>query len=261
MLKFDLTTKGNRDSKMQYGRKFYEIRDELTRSSAEVVVPLVVKLMPVNSVIDVGCGVGTWLSVFNSMGISDIWGIEGSWLDKKHLVIPERFFSSSDLRLPFQLERTFDLAVSLEVAEHLPAECAETFIDSLVRLAPIILFSAACPGQGGDNHVNLQWQDYWADLFKRRGYEVVDCIRKKIWQDDRVLWWYVQNTLLFVQGDRLGDYPLLKKEHEATCISQLSIVHPHNYEKSVKRNFQALVQSVKDALKRRVSVILEKVNK
>ena len=68
-----------------------------------------------------------------------------------------------DLNQPFTLDRTSDLVVCLEVAEHVPPLSAGDFIASLTRLASIILFSAAIPYQGGDGHLNEQWPEYWAD--------------------------------------------------------------------------------------------------
>lgn len=105
---------------------------------------------------------------------------------KKKLEIPEERFLSFELNNPFRIDRQFDLVISLEVAEHLPKECAATFVDSLTRLGPVILFSAAIPFQGGTDHINEQWLDYWAKYFQEKGYVAIDCIRKRIWQNDKV---------------------------------------------------------------------------
>ena len=67
------------------------------------------------------------------------------------------------------MNRKFDLVLSLEVAEHLPSECAEAFVESLVNLGPVILFSAAIPYQGGENHVNEQWPEYWVGVLSGEG--------------------------------------------------------------------------------------------
>ena len=152
-----------------YNKAFYESRDANTRYSAQAIAAVVLDLVKIRSVIDVGCGVGTWLDVFKSLGVNDIWGVEGEWLDKKHLVIPENSFSYWDLREPLDIRRTFDLAMSLEVAEHLPAEYAEAFVDSLVGLAPVIVFAAAIPGQGGAGHFNERSNSYVISEFAKRG--------------------------------------------------------------------------------------------
>lgn len=213
----------------RYGEDFYKSRQEGSRRSAEEIVPLVLELIHPKSVIDIGCGVGTWLSVFRELGVEDIFGVDGAWVEKKMLHIPEERFLSADLEKSLEINKQFDLVVSLEVAEHLPPGSAESFVDALVGLGPVVLFSAAIPLQVGKNHVNEQWPEYWADHFQNKGYVVVDAVRKRIWQNEDVDYWYAQNILIFVKQDCLDDYPLLKKEWESTAQSQLSVVHPKMY--------------------------------
>ena len=139
-----------------YNEDYYDALKEGARDSARVLVPLVLDLVDARSVVDVGCGLGTWLSVFREHGIEELLGIDGPHIDTSSLEIAPEHFVAHDLQHPLDLERHFDLVVSLEVAEHLPAACAETFVSSLVGLGPVILFSAAIPAQGGEHHVNEQ---------------------------------------------------------------------------------------------------------
>src|SRR5438552_2146277 len=157
-----------------YTKNFYEEMRNGSVRSAEVVVPLVLQLVPVRSVSDVGCGDGSWLSVFRRHGVDDIIGIDGDYVEAELLQIPQDRFRAVDLAKPFSLGRVFDLAVCLEVAEHLPPDCASGFVKSLARLAPVVLFSAAIPKQGGNHHTNEQWPDYWAKLFGEHGFLPVD---------------------------------------------------------------------------------------
>jgi len=212
-----------------YSEDYYKDMQEGSWRSAKEIIPLVLELIHPKSVIDVGCAVGTWLLVFKEYGVKDIMGVDGPYVDKKMLQISEERFLSFDLRKPLRMNRQFDLVVSLEVAEHIPRECAETFIDNLVRLGPVILFSAAIPFQDTEYHLNEQWPDYWVKYFQERGYVMIDCIRKKIWQSDNVELWYAQNILMFVRQNYLKSHPLLRKLHENTATSQLSIVHPRLY--------------------------------
>jgi SAM-dependent methyltransferase len=212
-----------------YTRDFFQRTDDPSRRSALAIVPLVLELVKPASVADVGCGTGIWLSVFRQHGIADVLGIDGAYVEESQLEIPVEQFMRFDLTESLALDRSFDLVVSLEVAEHLPARCAETFVESLTRLGPIVLFSAAIPFQGGVHHVNEQWPDYWARLFRERDYVAIDCIRKRVWQDALVHWWYAQNTLLYARRDVLASRPLLAREAEMTADSQLSIVHPAKY--------------------------------
>ncbi len=90
------------------------------------------------------------------------------------------------------------LAITLEVAEHLSESREEGFVNDLCNLADIVLFSAAIPHQGGDNHVNVQWQSYWSNLFSKNHYVVRDIIRPVTWNNRQVKSWYRQNCLLYV---------------------------------------------------------------
>ncbi len=248
-----------------YSKTFYEGQREGSRLSAREVVPLVLELMHPKRVVDVGCGVGTWLVVFNENGVEETLGVDGDHVDKTMLQIPQRLFHTHDLKQPLFLDNQFDLALSLEVAEHLPAECAETFVESLTRLAPLVLFSAAAPYQGGTHHVNEQWPDYWHKLFYKRDYEAVDCIRRKIWRNDNVEWWYAQNIILFARKDCLESNHALGKEFARTDPAQLSIIHPKAYlersllakdldpkNRSLKQTLSSLPTLTKSALEKRV---------
>lgn len=212
-----------------YDERFFEEIEEGSQRSAQEVVPLVLEIIQPKSIIDVGCGTGTWLSVFRDHGVEDIWGIDGDYVSKQMLHIPEERYLTLDLRQPARLERQFDLVVSLEVGEHLPTEVADTFVDSLVGLGPVVLFSAAIPFQVGTNHINTQWPEYWVALFERRGYLVIDALRKRIWQNGKVKYWYAQNMLLFARNNYIEAHPTLEAERRNTWMSHLSIVHPYQF--------------------------------
>ncbi len=182
-----------------YSRAFYERYQDGSKRSAKEVVPLILELVKPRSVIDVGCGIGTWLSVFSDSGVHDIHGVDGKWVDRNTLLIPKESFAYCNLTQPLKINRKFDLVLSLEVAEHLPIQYAEVFVDSLTHLGPVVVFSAAIPHQSGDHHVNEQFPDYWADLFKKKKYVVVDPIRKRIWRNENVESFYSQNILFFVE--------------------------------------------------------------
>jgi SAM-dependent methyltransferase len=237
-----------------YTETFYNTLKEGSHRSAKTVVSLILALVKPQSVVDVGCGLGTWLSVFKQFGVEDVLGIDGEHVDRSMLEIPGEQFLALDLSRPIKIDRQFDLVVSLEVAEHLPEECAKTFIQCLTKLAPIVLFSAAIPFQGGTGHLNEQWPDYWANHFRENGYQAIDCIRKQVWQDDQVDWWYAQNILIFARKDYLADNSLLKEEFENTHLSQLSVVHPRKYLDLIR--IQLTAQDVANLIPKRDRFIL-----
>ena len=126
-----------------YGEKFYDSEIDSARRAAKEIIPIILELISPKSVIDIGCGAGSWLASFKDYGVQDILGVDGEWVKQEKLQIPKERFISFDLTKPFRLDRKFDLVMSLEVAEHIPAKYAQTLIDTLVSLGPLVLFSAA----------------------------------------------------------------------------------------------------------------------
>jgi SAM-dependent methyltransferase len=214
---------------MSYTDQFYEARAQTAQGSAQQIVPWVVKLIKPESVVDVGCGTGSWLSVFMQHGINDVLGIDGHWVPRDRLEIPADTFSPNDLSGPIHCTRKFDLVVSLEVAEHLPNTQADEFVQTLTRLGPLILFSAAHPRQGGVGHVNEQWPGYWIERFRQHGYDCIDCIRGKFWLNESVAPWYPQNMFFFVDNGRLQDYGSLIEAEKKFSLAGMPVIHPRQY--------------------------------
>lgn len=213
-----------------YSSAFYDGQSTGSRRSALETIPLLQGFVPVASVLDVGCGVGTWLAAFRERGVTDLVGLDGAYVERDNLQIPVESFIPCDLTSPPELGRTFDLVTSLEVAEHLPAAAADGFVRYLTSFSPVVMFSAAVPGQGGKHHVNEQWPDYWASRFEHHGFTVVDCLRPLLWNNPDVEWWYAQNTFLFVRNEALPQYPALSEAARRTDRERLAVVHPRAYQ-------------------------------
>jgi SAM-dependent methyltransferase len=208
-----------------YNRKFYR---ELAsaQESAREILPLVLNIVKPASVIDVGCGTGNWLAIAHELGVPEIMGVDGSWVTGQ-LAIPHEKFLEHDLSTPLWLDRRFDLGLSLEVAEHLPASSARSFVQSLCSAADVVVFSAAIPGQGGRHHVNEQWPAYWAALFGDFGYSCYDFLRPKIWNNPRVTWHYAQNSMVFARAG--SDYSF------GEPTTPLPLIHPILWASQVAR--------------------------
>src|SRR5262249_24413160 len=209
-----------------YSSVYYGAIHGQARDSAREVVPLVVDLLHPRRVVDVGCGTGTWLAAFAERGATEVVGLDGDYVDRSLLDIPVDSFGAADLTKPVAPLGRYDLALCLEVAEHLPASRAEGLVSDLTNLAPVVLFSAAIPLQGGVNHVNEQWPEYWAGLFRDRGFVPIDCIRRTVWQNSKVAWFYAQNLLLYAEERHARSRPPLATLLAGTNIGQLAMVHP-----------------------------------
>lgn len=218
--KQELTQSDHERARGHYDARFYDGQSDSSARSADAVVPLVHGIVQTTSVLDVGCGVGTWLTAWAAQGVDDFIGVDGDYVDRAALRIPRERFLSRDLERPLDLGRRFDLVSTLEVAEHISPAHASNFIESLVRHGDVVLFSAAIPGQGGTNHINEQWPSYWADLFAAHDYQPIDAIRPIIWQDREVCYWYRQNMLIFANEIGLGRVCALNS------TGPLDLVHP-----------------------------------
>jgi SAM-dependent methyltransferase len=205
-----------------YTAGFFKGQRRESLASARIIVPIVCRALEPTSVIDVGCGVGAWARVFEDAGAA-VTAIDGEYVDRDQLLIPPERFIAADLTQGIPIDEKVDLAVCLEVAEHLPPDAGELLVAELARVADSVLFSAAIPHQGGTGHVNERWQDEWAEIFAAEGLEAIDVIRPQVWDDPRVSPWYAQNTLLYARSaiaDRL----------RGEVTPPLRVVHPRLYE-------------------------------
>ena len=216
----------NKPNQEVYNYSFYVRISEWSSKSAQVIIPIIIELAHPRSVVDVGCGDGAWLSVFHKLGVTDLLGIDGDHVTKDILrILPENFISQ-DLNHPISLDRRFDVAICLEVAEHLNASSAETLVASLTNLSDILIFSAAIPFQPGDRHINLQWPEYWISLFSQRGFSVINSLKYRIWNEPNVAFYYKQNILMFVNSWIINESDSIRCEYEKYKDLPISVVHP-----------------------------------
>ncbi|MDD2336795.1 MAG: glycosyltransferase [Geobacteraceae bacterium] len=196
-----------------YNSDFYDEQKATSLTSAEVIVPIILDHLEITSVLDVGCGVGTWMSVFQKLGITDLIGFDLNDLSmNEYLIEKSAIKTGCDLsHQNFKTGVKKDLTICLEVAEHLPETAADYFVKMLVSTAPIIIFSAADPGQTGVNHINERPPWYWREKFNQHGYAEIDFIRPLIWTDERISWWYRQNITCFANFNVISTRRDLRK--------------------------------------------------
>ncbi len=176
--------------------------------SPALALPFLLSGLRVTSMLDVGCGLGTWIRAAQLNGIADVFGIDGEDMPPGEPRFDSTRFKQCDLTTPVDLGRKFDVALCLEVAEHLDSQFALVLIETLARHSDMIIFSAACPGQAGQHHVNCQWPDYWQNLFNSLGYACEDTLRWRIWSITDIEPWYRQNIFLALKApDKAGKEP------------------------------------------------------
>ena len=219
------------------------IHDEIVHNSgaAEQVLPVLFEVYNPQSILDVGCGLGNWIQVAKKMGVNDITGVDGDYVNRSLLKINAEEFVEKNLTEPFDLGRKFDLAICLEVAEHLPHSSANGLIQSLTSHADVIMFSAALPGQGGQNHINEQWPKYLQKLFLKHDFEMIDFFRDKIWDNQKIERWYRQNLFLVV---RKGHALASQGNNHA-----LALIHPELFE-VVNENYELKIKKLKATIEK-----------
>jgi SAM-dependent methyltransferase len=210
-----------------YDDRFYQRQFDESYNSAKKYAEILWPLYKPTSVIDVGCGRGPWLKAFKDKGVAKVCGIDGDWNSQKKMFDDAIIFRSGDLNKPFAhiFDQKFDLAMCVEVAEHLKPASATMVIESLTKLSDVVLFGAAFIKQGGTNHLNEQLPTYWAEIFSSFGYVPFDIFRPVLWGDKEVGFWYQQNAFLYVRKEshffqlllELGQEPL-KNPFFLNCV-------------------------------------------
>lgn len=208
-----------------YDDVFFDQQVADALASARALVPVVLDLIRPERVLDVGCGRGAWLRAFKENGVPYLRGLDGPYVEASRLLIEPTEFRPTDLAQPWDLGERFDLAMCLEVGEHLPPSAAPRLVESLCRAAPLVLFSAAIPGQGGTYHVNEQAPGYWQSLFAEHGLRRLDVLRPRIWKDRRIAYWYRQNVVLYATAEALERWDNLRRAADEVGEPDLEFVH------------------------------------
>lgn len=242
----------NRDTSDLYDEAFFSRHTNATLQSARIIVPHVLRKVRPRSVVDVGCALGAWLKVFSEHGAEVVQGLDGHYVDSSKLLIDEATFTPVDLveTIKGDLDPVFekadgryDLAVCLEVAEHLPESSASDLVRALTTLAPIVLFSAAVPGQGGVGHINERWPSYWKSRFEEHGFQRLDPIRPHIWKNQRVHWWYRQNIFLFAAREQIEHSESLRGE-EGLPQTDVFYIHCLNRYRGLKGGLAEIARTM-----------------
>ena len=232
----------------------------------EVVFPIIQEKFNPVSLLDVGCGLGTWLQVAEKHGVLDYYGIDGIENSSESFYASKHKFSQYDLRQRWDLNRRFDIVFCLEVAEHLDENVSDVLVSCLVNHSDTIIFSAACPHQWGQGHVNCQWPEYWQKKFNQHGFVCHDSLRSIIWNRPFPEYWYKQNIFVAQKNiERAGSeerlISMIHPDNYKGYVMQLSKLKKHHQSlvdgmSSFRIYFDLLLKSIKPSLKRKISKVI-----
>jgi SAM-dependent methyltransferase len=214
-----------------YDSSFYDSHGAKAVASARIYLKFLWQFFQPASVLDVGCGRGAWLKVCHELGSTRLWGFDGDWNNQEAMIDSAIIFQSIDLNRPFSVPEKVELAMTLEVAEHLEPSTGNQFVRSLTEASDTVLFGAAYTKQGGTNHINERRHSYWAHLFGEHGFVPFDLFRPVFWGDENVAYWYRQNSFLYL---RKGSASWQKVGNcgfrELVDTDFMDCIHPELYE-------------------------------
>lgn len=214
-----------------YDKLYYQKHEKGSYYSAISILEFILSFYNFNSLVDLGCGMGTWCKAASDLGVKYILGIDQHEYEQEYMLIDDRNYMKFDLKNELDNYGKFDIAVSVEVAEHIDSAYVNTFIRNVCSQSNIVLFSAALPFQGGTGHINEKKCSFWKQQFNKYGYEIIDCIRPHFWDNSKLEIWYRNNCVLFVKNHVYSQF-IRKIPND---IQPLDIIHPEMLERILKK--------------------------
>ncbi len=189
-----------------YTAAYFAQLDLTSAASADAIAAFVVRRFQPRSAVDVGCGTGALLAALARAGVSSTVGLERAEAGLAICRARGLHVQRLDLECEEYAAATrFDVAICLEVAEHLPPTAGDKLVFLLCAAGRVVVFTAATPGQGGTDHVNEQPHEYWVDRFRRCGFALdarqTEAVRAE-WKAAGTADWYQRNALIFQPDQR-----------------------------------------------------------
>jgi SAM-dependent methyltransferase len=183
-----------------YSETYYNGIESANSHAYQLLAETLAGLFQPRSAADVGCGSGGISAALRDSGVEKIYPFDFSQASVD--MTRKRGFTNAqrlDLTQAENIPATADLCLCLEVAEHIPRKFERHLVSLLSRVAPVLIFTAAPPGQGGHLHVNLRSQDHWKQLFREQGMEHDDSAQEQMLRlfGGRMIRDYSTNLLVF----------------------------------------------------------------
>ena len=134
---------------IQYNSKFFDAISDGSLRSARVVLQVLLELCTPRSIVDVGCGTGAWLRAFaERVDDLEVKGIDGDYVDRSKLLFDQNRFVAADLTRMGRIDGRDDLALCLEVAEHLPSRVPR-LVEARLNAPPWCFSRRQSPAKAG----------------------------------------------------------------------------------------------------------------
>lgn len=184
-----------------YDQDFFMEMVQIKAESARAFAQVISSNLEFHSLLDIGCGMGMFLSEFHKLG-KEVVGCEAS---RQAIALASKDFLVffADATKPILVNRTYDLVMCIEVAEHVNRRYSLQLVENCTRHAEQVLFTAAPKGQKGIGHINMRPRGYWQDLFKKLEFELdilkTERIKEQLSQR-HVLDWLCNNLMIFTHN-------------------------------------------------------------
>lgn len=168
------------------------------------IASLIFKTYQPKTIVEFGCGPGHLTRELDKLNIA-VTAIDGfsnpDFKRAKSITFTKVDLNDQKAIAQFLGDKKFDLAICTEVGEHLNPASSVHLVKYLTQSAPVVIFSAAVPGQGGHGHINCQPRELWHDLFSKSGFRLIDSFRQKLRDNETLAMWYKLNLLDYVSKD------------------------------------------------------------
>jgi hypothetical protein len=219
--------------------EYSQSRDERARAAAIVYLSRLNSLVssPIDSVIEFGSGQGSWISEakkFFNIANSACLAIDGPWAQHWHdSSVPfiacdlNKSSVATVLKSDERVQARYELAICVEVCEHLSVEAAKSVVNSICDRASIVIFGSALTGQFGQGHRNCRSHYYWQAMFLSHGFKLFDAFRSHTFEASQdVPPWYAQNTYLYIRSDYIASMESTELAQVSSWNSSLDYPHP-----------------------------------
>lgn len=181
-----------------YDDEFYDDANQMKVKTAEQVAKVINSFFKYDTLFDIGCGMGLYINELRKTG-KTVLGCDYS--DAAVQIAPEEVeVFKADATKPIHIDKTFDLVMCFEVAEHIQTQLSQQLVTNCTSYADTVIFTAAPVGQGGVGHINEQPYDFWINLFENEDFQynrsLSESVRSKM-QDEDIVPWLANNFMCF----------------------------------------------------------------